>query len=491
MFMRNIVIGLSTIVMAIVMYRVQGILFSVQDRERSARVAMLETRRNLENTVNERTQALTEANQKLSRQNALLTSLHEIRLGILNHLDLHDLMESILSSNLSLVDAQEAVVHLTSADGSRLEFFAGTPLLHQVSAEPNVKGNGLIGMAWESGQVVVINDYAAWDQRDLGEQYNAFHACIAAPLQTDGQVMGVMAVVRTSPGRPFTPDEIDLHMRLTQLASVAYDNARLYAEVRASEQMLESRVEERTRSLQQALAENDALREKSVADATASERSRLARELHDSVSQTIYGISLGARAAQKIQNTGEGDLDQPLNYIVALSETALAEIRALIFEMKPESLNEEGLKAAINKHAEVLRHRHNQHVTLKLPEMEPATTIEVKYAFYRVMQESTHNIIKHAFARNILIDLQDAAGSLTMLIRDDGRGFDPSIKLPGHHGLGNMRERVKALGGSFEIDSAPGQGTCLTVHVPKCGIAASPETLLAGAMTQSSTSSSL
>jgi signal transduction histidine kinase len=466
-YMRSIVVGLCIIIMAYVMYRVQGILFEGQRREWSARMALTEIKQTLERTVDERTQALIEANQKLSRQNALLTSLHETRIGVLNHLDLRDLMQSILASNLSLLDAQESVIHLTSADGSRLELLAGTPLLQRVSELPNIKGEGMIGKVWSSGQVLAIADYATWPDRDPGAEYDAFHACIAAPLVTDDKVMGVMAVVRTVPDRPFTADEIDMHVRLAQIASVAYDNSRLYAEVRASERMLESRVEERTRSLQQAVTEIEVLREKSIADATASERSRLARELHDSVSQAIYGISLGARAAQKIRQMGEGDLDQSLSYIVSLSETALAEIRALIFEMKPESLSDEGIKAAINKHADVLRHRHNHHVTIKLPETEPATTIDVKYALYRVMQEATHNIIKHAYARNIFIELHEAHGFLVMSVRDDGCGFEPALKRPGHHGLGNMEERIRALGGSFAVETGAGKGTCLMVRVPR------------------------
>ena len=465
--MRNMVIGLSMVMMAVVMYGVQDILFAVQSRERSARDALVESQQTLESTVKERTQALTEANQKLSRQNALLTNLHQTRVSILNHLDLQTLMASILKSNLELLDAHECEIHLASVDDDRMEWYMQATQRQLTPRMQIIPGKGLIGKVWESGQVMCIDDYSAWEQRDAAAQFDHYHACLAAPLITDGRVMGVLAAIRTMPCWPFTPDEIDMHIRLAEIASVAYDNARLYAKLRASEQKLEARVEERTRSLQRALDENEALREKSIADATASERSRLARELHDSVSQAVYGISLGARAAQKIRQNGEGDLDQPLSYILSLSETALAEIRALIFEMKPESLREEGIKVAINKQAEMLRHRHNQHVTLKLPEEEPAVTIDVKYALYRVMQEATHNIVKHAYARNILIELRDADNCLAMTIRDDGRGFDSSARNPGHHGLGNMAERIKTLGGTFAIDSSPGKGTCLMVQLPK------------------------
>lgn len=480
MYMRNIVIGLSLIIVTYIFYRVQGILFDALEREWAARVALTETKLMLENTVGERTQALTQANDKLSRQNALLTDLHEIRLGIINHLDLHDLMDSVITRSVELLNAQEAVIYLTSEDGSRLVRFAGTNLFHPLSIADVVRGVGLIGTVWQTGQMLTVDDYAVWEYRMPGADLTDFHACIAVPLLTDNKVMGVMGVVRTLSNKPFTLDEIDLHMRLAQLASVAYDNSRLYAAVRASEQTLETRVEERTRSLQRALAENEALRDKAIADATLLERSRLARELHDSVSQAIYGISLGARAAQKIKEVGNGDLDQPLSYIVALSETALAEIRALIFEMKPESLKDEGIKAAINKHADVLRYRHGIQVKLTLPALEPAASLEVKYALYRVMQETTHNTIKHAYAHNIAIDLLETDDALAMKVRDDGIGFDATKKFPGHHGLENMAERIRTAGGEIAITSAPRAGTCVAVQIPK---RVEPQTLSQAAIT--------
>jgi signal transduction histidine kinase len=472
--MRDVLMGISLVLVAGVMYRVQGILFVAQARGFADRQALTQIKHDLERTVIERTQALTEANHKLSQQNALLTSLHEARLGILNHLDLHELIASILASNMKLLNAQEAVVHLTSADGSRLEMFAGTSLLQRISEQPNIKGEGLIGRVWQTGQMLAVDDYATWDQRAPDAKYDEFHACIAAPLMTDNTVMGVMTAVRTVPGRPYTPNEIDQHLRLAQIASVAYDNSRLYAAVRASEQKLEARVEARTRSLQNVLDENEALRLKAIDAATLAERSRLARELHDSVAQAVYGIALGTRAAQSIHAGGSGDIAQPLEYIVTLSETALAEIRALIFEMKPEGLKEEGIRAAFGKHADMLRQRHGVKVALVMPAYEPATSIEINYALYRVMQEATHNTIKHAHARNIALELHTHDSDMEMVICDDGIGFDPSHHYAGHHGLHNMEERIIALGGTFHVASTPGAGTRIHVRVP-CRMAAAAD----------------
>ena len=453
-YMRNIVVGLSVIIMAYIMFRVQGILLEGQNRERAAKVALTEIKQNLERTVEERTQALTEANQKLSRRNNLLTSLHEIRLGILNHLDIYDLMIAVLAEDSALLNTPNTAIHLVSPDESRINKIAGTGVLNNLPGLVAVKGEGLIGLVWQNNHFIAVDDYATWENRAPGVELDAFHACVAAPLVSGDKVTGVMVAVRTDPGRPFTAEEVDLHIRLAQIASVAYDNSRLYDALRMSEQTLEARVEERTRSLQRALEENDALRLRAIDAATTAERSRLARELHDSVSQAVYGISLGARAAETILERGAGDIMQPLSYIISLSQTALAEIRALIFEMKPESLKDEGLMAAFNKHVDVLRHRHAINVVLRLPVNEPATSIEVKYALYRVMQKATHNIIKHALASTITIELREHDNALLMSVCDDGIGFDASQKHPGHHGLENMKERVSALSGTLQLESS-------------------------------------
>ena len=156
---------------------------------------------------------------------------------------------------------------------------------------------------------------------------------------------------------------------------------------------------------------------------------------------------------------------EPLEYIASLADAGLAEMRALIFELRPESLRLEGLTAAIRKQTESLRVRHGIAVVGDLGE-EPDVPLDVKEALYRVSQEALHNVVKHARASQVQIGLVLAENSLTLSIEDDGIGFDVEGEFPGHLGLQSMRERVQELGGEFRLDSRPGGGARIEARVP-------------------------
>jgi signal transduction histidine kinase len=195
------------------------------------------------------------------------------------------------------------------------------------------------------------------------------------------------------------------------------------------------------------------------------ERQRLARELHDSVSQALYGIALGTKTARTLLERDPLKVAEPLDYVLSLSEGALTEMRALIFELRPESLEKEGLLAAIEKQVQVLQSRFGLNVKTELSG-EPPLSLPEKEILYRITQEATHNIIKHSAAKNVKIQLQQKSDGYVLEIHDDGKGFDPQESFPGHLGLRSMQERVEQVGGSLLIDSQPGKGTCLQAIIP-------------------------
>ena len=146
----------------------------------------------------------------------------------------------------------------------------------------------------------------------------------------------------------------------------------------------------------------------------------------------------------------------------------MAEMRALIFELRPESLAEEGLVVALTKQAESLRARHQLDVQLDLCE-EPDLPLATQAALYRIAQEALHNIVKHARASAVTLRLCAPTAQAPLLaldIHDDGVGFDPDGAFPGHLGLRSMRERAAQLGGTLAINSALGCGTQIRVRVP-------------------------
>ena len=188
------------------------------------------------------------------------------------------------------------------------------------------------------------------------------------------------------------------------------------------------------------------------------ERQRLARELHDSVSQALYGITLGARTALALARDHPDQLDEPLEYVLSLAEAGMTEMRSLIFELRPESLAAEGLVAALERRVEVLRSRHRLIVDVDLG-TEPDLPLPVKEALYRIAQEAMHNVEKHAHAERVRLRLALTTDEVELDVADDGVGFEPGAPAPGHFGLQTMRERAAAHQGTVRISGGPGRGT--------------------------------
>src|SRR5262249_42149120 len=156
---------------------------------------------------------------------------------------------------------------------------------------------------------------------------------------------------------------------------------------------------------------------------------------------------------------------EPLDYVLTLAEAGLAEMRALIFELRPESLEVEGLIAALDHQLAALHARHGIAVEASLG-TEPEVPYASKEAMYRVAQEALHNVVKHAHASAVKVTLGADAEGLTLEVCDDGQGFDPDGQFPGHLGLRTMQERAAGLGGSVRVESTPGSGTRVHAWIP-------------------------
>ncbi len=234
-------------------------------------------------------------------------------------------------------------------------------------------------------------------------------------------------------------------------------------ELAASFNQMTGQLERRTHELSQASAALQ-LTEAQVKVAALEERQRLARELHDSVSQVLYGIALGAKTARTQLDRDPDKAAEPLDYVLSLAEAGLSEMRVLIFELRPESLQNEGLVAALTKQSDALRARYRLEVVIKFGG-EPEIPIEQKEALYRIGQEALRNIAKHAKATRVTLSLCQKDGLTILEVQDNGRGFDPLAGFPGHLGLHSMRERVDAFGGSLVVESQPGAGTIIRAQL--------------------------
>jgi signal transduction histidine kinase len=202
----------------------------------------------------------------------------------------------------------------------------------------------------------------------------------------------------------------------------------------------------------------------------ALERQRIARDLHDSVSQSLFSTTLHVRTAQHALelerlDTG-GPVGEELREIGQLTRGALAEMRALIFELQPGALAEEGLVAALGKQASALSAREGLAIEVDGPDERLPIGADVEEQLYRVGQEALANVVKHARAGGAAVRIAATGDAVSIEVSDDGRGFDPAAVGSDHFGLRSMRGRVADLGGRLELTSAPGRGTTVRVEVP-------------------------
>jgi signal transduction histidine kinase len=154
-----------------------------------------------------------------------------------------------------------------------------------------------------------------------------------------------------------------------------------------------------------------------------------------------------------------------VDYVVSLAEAGLTEMRALIFELRPESLERDGLVLALENRIDAFRARHDISIDWLCPG-EPDAPQEVKEAVYRVVQEALQNVVKHAQATRVTVELRVEGDAIAFRISDNGVGFDPGQQFAGHLGLKSMRERMTNLLGSLEIESNPTAGTTIQGRIP-------------------------
>jgi signal transduction histidine kinase len=201
--------------------------------------------------------------------------------------------------------------------------------------------------------------------------------------------------------------------------------------------------------------------------AVLEERQRLSRELHDSVTQALYGISLYAEAGSRALT--EGDREPAAAHLQEIRDTtqeALGEMRLLLFELRPPLLQEHGLAAALRARLQAVETRAGLTTELECPGAERLPP-DTEQELYRLAQEALNNVLKHAHAGRVRVRLAAAEGRVTLEVADDGVGFEPSLRSAGGLGLRGMRERAERLGGTLRIESAPGAGTRVRVEVPR------------------------
>ncbi len=373
-----------------------------------------------------------------------LSTLLEVSWNVASTLELKPLLNLILDQLHVIAEYQGATVVIEEGNELVVAAYRGEWSEEEIVGlrHPAVEQ---LGMVWErfKAREYVLFDNVHGDrpparavQQYIGDpltvRFSNITSVVMAPLVARERVIGYLAVGHSQPAY-YTHHQAELVLTIANQAAVAIENARLYQQAHSL--------------------------------AALQERQRLARELHDSVSQALYGIGLGTYAAKHNLERNQPGVSEALDYVSSLAAAGLAEMRALIFELRPESLEVEGLVAALSKQVEALRARHRIAVQMELPN-EPDLPLKSKEVLYRVAQEALHNVVKHAEAQVVHLRLAYDSEQLLLEVCDDGKGFDPADSFPGHLGLHSMQERVAELGGTFEVQSAPGKGTTIQVRIP-------------------------
>jgi PAS domain S-box-containing protein len=207
------------------------------------------------------------------------------------------------------------------------------------------------------------------------------------------------------------------------------------------------------------------LRRQAAELASSRERANLARELHDSVTQALFSMGLSIGTIELLIERDAVGAREQLGRLKELQREALAEMRSLIFELRPGGLEEQGLVEALRRHSAGVQARLGLPIQLEAESLG-ALDPTVEEALFRIVQEALHNVVKHAEAGRVRVTLERIGDEISLAIDDDGRGFDPASVPEGHFGVAGMRSRAEALGGRLEVRSGPGAGTTVMVTVP-------------------------
>jgi PAS domain S-box-containing protein len=290
-------------------------------------------------------------------------------------------------------------------------------------------------------------------------------------VRKDGSVFWARVSYSTVPGSNGRPEYLMGMIEGINEQRVARET--LAAQETMYRQQLEAHVEERTRELREANRQlqlemahrqqaEAILAQKAADEAVLAERTRLAHDLHDAVTQTLFSASLIAEVLPDLWRLGAAEARRSTDELRQLTRGALAEMRTLLLELRPAALTRARFADLLRQLAEALVGRTRLPIALSV-EGERELPPEVQVALYRIAQESLNNVVKHARARQVTVQLALAPAGVHLEIGDDGLGFDPAAAQLASLGLRIMRERAEAIGAELHVDSAPGQGARVAV----------------------------
>ena len=368
-------------------------------------------------------------------------SLRDILAVLNSSRPLAEILDYIVDQACRLLGSDGGLICSLQDNGMSLQMQCARGLGPEYTPDVTIPvGHGVIGWAVQKRQPVTVPDVAAAlaDDKTIPDVrgrplrvggHIRHRAMLAVPLHLKDEVYGGITLYYTEP-REFSPEEIELAAIFANQAALAIENARLRGQAEQS--------------------------------AVAAERSRLARDLHDAVTQTLFSASLIAEVLPRLWERSPDEARRRLEELRQLTRGALAEMRTLLLELRPAALMEVALGDLLRQLAEAVTGRARIPVSVDT-EGECQLAPEVQIALYRIAQEALNNVAKHSAASSASVSLRCQPGRVELRVSDDGRGLDLATVPSGHLGLGIMNERADSIGATLSIASKPGEGTQISV----------------------------
>ncbi|MBW3708195.1 diguanylate cyclase [Streptomyces griseus] len=371
-----------------------------------------------------------------------LAAVSAALLAMSRHLEVGDVLKTIVASARELLDAQYAALGVPDDHGGFAQFVVDGVSDEQWKAiGPLPRQHGILAAMLHQAKPERLADVRE-DPRFEGwpDAHPDMSDFLGLPITDVDEIIGALFLANKLCPKPeggcgFTAEDEELLQMLAQHAAIALTNARLY---------------ERSREL-----------------TIAEERSRLAHELHDAVSQKLFSLRLTAQAATALVDRDPARAKGELQQVAALAAEAVDELRAAVVELRPAALDEDGLIATLRTQIQVLDRAHAAEVAFESGGVRALPAAQEE-ALLRVAQEALHNALRHSGAERVSVTLARRGTGTVLRVTDDGAGFDPTaVRRAGRHlGLVSMRHRANSVGGRLTVASEPGKGATIEMEVP-------------------------
>lgn len=362
-----------------------------------------------------------------------LTTLYEITAVASTNLALEAILDESLEIVLKTLDCGAGVIFITDNEGGfDLKSHRGVP--EQIIPIISVfeYEDGIIGQIVDEPKTLFIRDLAAAPTLEFLNLPPGKYRYAGVSIRVKNNVVGVLSTIHLE-GKQFSTEDVALLTSVADQLGVVIENGRL--------------------------------RQQNQEVAILQERERMARELHDSVTQSLYSLTLFAEASRDLSKMGNGEkLRGYLDDISTTAQQALKEMRLMLYELRSGALSEEGLANALRYRLEAVEGRSGIDANIEA-ELDIEVPPELRRAFYLIAQEALNNTLKHAKAKEVFVTLGLQGSNLIMTIEDNGRGFSDKTSKDGGMGLETMRDRIEAVGGNLIINSLLGVGTKIEVSV--------------------------